>query len=354
MEKVLLINNGYPSKLYPNYTTYIATIHKCLLEAGFNVDLIVISYNRPGILHKLRKYIIFSLRLLFINLKQYDIIYITHPPFSLPIFLRKIKKPSKYFLHWHGNDLSSDSVIMRKIRLFIKKKDKGLNHIIPSQYFRNLLISDYHLSENIIISPSGGVDINLFNPKYTNKEKDKFNIGFSSALTIQKGINYIIEIAKRRKEIEFLIKKEIEFSVIDYGIDSKYFMDIFSKENYPVKIWSKMDKEKMPTFYNSIDILLMPSRRKGESLGLVTLEAMACDVPVIAFNSFAFPEFIISGISGELVDNLSNIKDTINSFIKSIVLIANYRDNYHPRSIILEKYSQSYVVEQYRTMFKSK
>jgi glycosyltransferase involved in cell wall biosynthesis len=324
------------------------------LEAGFNVDLIVMSYNRPGILHKFRLYIVFSWRLLSVNLRQYDVIYINHPPFSLPIFFRKIKKTSKYFLHWHGNDLSSDSIIMRKTRLFIKKKDKGLNHIIPSQYFRALLISDYHLSENITISPSGGVDIDLFNFNYINKEKNKFNIGFSSALTVQKGINYIIEIAKRRKEIEILIKKEIEFSIIDYGIDSKYFINLFSKENYPVKIWDKMDKEKMPTFYNSIDILLMPSRRKGESLGLVTLEAMACDIPVVAFNSFAFPEFIISGISGELVDYLSNIKDTINSFIKSIVLIANYRENYHPRSIVIEKYSQSYVVEQYKTMFKSK
>jgi hypothetical protein len=119
-KKILLVNNGYPSKIYPNYTTYIATIHECLLKAGFYVDLIVISYDRPGILRKLRKYIIFSLRLLSINLKQYDIIYINHPPFALSIFFRKIKRPYRYFLHWHGNDLSSDSVIIRNIRLFIK------------------------------------------------------------------------------------------------------------------------------------------------------------------------------------------------------------------------------------------
>ena len=56
----------------------------------------------------------------------------------------------------------------------------------------------------------------------------------------------------------------------------------------------------MPQFYNSCDILLFPTHH--ESLGLVGLEAMACNKPVVGSNCTALPEYIIPGKTGELFE----------------------------------------------------
>jgi N-acetyl-alpha-D-glucosaminyl L-malate synthase BshA len=48
------------------------------------------------------------------------------------------------------------------------------------------------------------------------------------------------------------------------------------------------------------DVFLLPSAQ--ESFGLAALEAMACDVPVVASNVGGLPEVIASGVSGFLRD----------------------------------------------------
>jgi Glycosyltransferase len=111
-----------------------------------------------------------------------------------------------------------------------------------------------------------------------------------------------------------------------------------------------MSKNEMPLFYESIDILLMSSQR-SESLGLVTLEAMSCGKPVICFNKFAFPEFVISGVTGELVDYSQN-DDNVDGFINAIERVVKSYKNYHPRDIVVNKYSCDYVIAQYKEMFK--
>jgi L-malate glycosyltransferase len=48
------------------------------------------------------------------------------------------------------------------------------------------------------------------------------------------------------------------------------------------------------------DLLLLPS--ENESFGLVALEAMACEVPVVASRVGGLPEVVTDGIEGFLVD----------------------------------------------------
>ncbi|TJW23111.1 MAG: glycosyltransferase family 4 protein, partial [Mesorhizobium sp.] len=48
-----------------------------------------------------------------------------------------------------------------------------------------------------------------------------------------------------------------------------------------------------------------------EPFGLVTIEAMACGTPVIAFRRGAVPEVIDDGVSGLIVDTLDGAVDAV-------------------------------------------
>ena len=92
----------------------------------------------------------------------------------------------------------------------------------------------------------------------------------------------------------------------------------------------------------------MPSVREGESLGLVVLEAMACNIPVISRKLAAFPEFVIPDQTGELLEP----DDFPDGFFQKIIRIAGNRQNYLPREFIRKQYSKESVVAFYRRMIR--
>jgi len=63
---------------------------------------------------------------------------------------------------------------------------------------------------------------------------------------------------------------------------------------------NKVPYKCMPLIYSMADIVIIPSLY--ESFGKVAVEAMACEIPVIASNIGGLPEIIDNGINGFLVD----------------------------------------------------
>ena len=62
----------------------------------------------------------------------------------------------------------------------------------------------------------------------------------------------------------------------------------------------------MPAFYRSGDILLMPSKPRGSGKGeepfpYTALEAMACGLPIVAYNQGGLTEQIKDGSTGFIV-----------------------------------------------------
>ena len=65
------------------------------------------------------------------------------------------------------------------------------------------------------------------------------------------------------------------------------------------------DDELLSDLYSACDIFLMPSR--AESFGMMAIEAMACRVPVIAFDNTALSETVNYGAAGVLVEDGDSI-----------------------------------------------
>ena len=79
------------------------------------------------------------------------------------------------------------------------------------------------------------------------------------------------------------IKNE-KFLVVGGGAEEDKFNELVKKLNLKdyLEIRNMVSQEELINIYNSLDIFVFPTRRKSESLGLVGLEAMACETIVIS------------------------------------------------------------------------
>jgi len=348
MSKILLINNGYPSKKNPQYSTYIESICNCLLESQHEVDLLVLDTNFNSKNTQLLKYLKYYWQLLLKKWDGYDIIYIHNFPHSFLPIIFKLKKHNNIVIHWHGTDIFPTTKLSKILNTISYKFLKYIKlHFVPSDYFSKVVQSKLNLNNNqIIVSPSGGIDSKQFYPKIENNfSKKTICLGFASNLITEKGIDTVIDLLKQTNYIQNKTNKTIKVKCINYGVEKNKYVKILQQFTN-VEIIEPLKKEQMISFYQSIDILLLPSRL-SESLALVGLEAMSCNVPVVGTNDFAIKDYVINGVSGEKFEN-NNSTD----FINSVITVINNILSYTPRQIILTKYSKEYVINQYKEIFK--
>jgi len=346
MIKILVVNNGYPSKLNPQYSTYISSIVACLQKGGFDVHLCVLNSDYKTKVRKLMRYIEYYLRLLIIDYYQYDIIYIHNIPHSVLPLIHKFKKMRNIYIHWHGTDIHPQSWLQKILNsityLVIPKR---ANHLAPSDYFANRVSNTLGINKtDVIISPSGGIDTTIFTPK-AKKRRNIIILGFASSLKKEKGIDFVVKLMHESDLIKHQSGYSIKLKCIKYGIDKDNYSNELLRNENEVCLIEPVPKKDMYKFYQSIDLLLLPTRMH-ESLALVGLEAMSCNVPVVGTNDFAIKEYIINGITGEKFKNGS-----YEDFYKSVKKALSNLLNYTPRKLVISKYSEEYVVNQYKRLF---
>jgi glycosyltransferase involved in cell wall biosynthesis len=154
------------------------------------------------------------------------------------------------------------------------------NLIVPCESQRKAVIESGYLG-NVSVSPIG-VLASVFKKKKVEKNK-QFVFGISGNLTFRKGVDVLI----RAFEEEFPNDDNVALFLKNGGIPALYWNnnDIGLKEewkkdpriNIVSDIWS--DEELIEQFYSVIDCYVSPSR--GEGMGLTTIEAMLCELPVI-------------------------------------------------------------------------
>ena len=334
--KVLLVNNRYPSSSKPQVATYIKSIKTGLEKAGCEVELLVSNRNWNSPLGKWADLKLFWFKLLFFgSYAKYDFVYLNHFNLYSPFILRK-KTIAKCVYHWHGNEVFSQSKIWKVLNKFtLRKFPHDAIHIAPSAYFKEIVESQFGL-KNVFVSPSGGIDVEVFKPE-TEIKKEKLIIGYASHVNREKGFDLFLDLAKAFEQNE-----SVELVYIKYGSGLSEF-DASIKAQSNLRGVQPIPKENMPSYYNSLSVLIMPTKRSAESLGLVSLEAMSCGIPVIGTNKFALPEYILPGVSGELFE-FSNAESLIGQTKKTLGQLNDYR----PREVALKSYGLEAVADGYK------
>lgn len=154
-----------------------------------------------------------------------------------------------------------------------------------------------------------GVDTKKFQKKY-EKKPDDICIGFGKQIGHLHGVDRLLKVFKRvvntYKNTTF--RKKIKLILIKGNIGSAEIIETSKKlgiyEN--VFLIDPIDHEKMPLFYNKLDIYLNLSTR--ESFGVSVLEASSCELPVVASNVGGLPEVVLHERTGYLVDSKDDYK----------------------------------------------
>ena len=143
-----------------------------------------------------------------------------------------------------------------------------------------------------------GVDVDRFRPKNKLKVEERKKLCISKDATVvltvrrlvyKNGLDTFIESAdkalKQNRELFFLAvgtgpdREEVQTRIRQLGIADSFRLAGFVSDG------------ELPSFYNAADLFVLPSK-SGEGLPLVSLEAMACGLPVIATDVGGIREII--------------------------------------------------------------
>lgn len=343
--KVLVLNNRYPSAKKPFVASYIKSIIDVLEKEGLDVRKVVGQRNSSS---KWGQWIDLLLYRKMIKtskaFQDVDVVFAHHFNMYWNALLTKVPANLPLVIHWHGSELFGSKRFRNIQSWSSNERFKSASHIAPSEYFKAQILLQFP-DLNVHVVPSGGIDTEMFKPKAEKSNSEVLTIGFAGHLNRPKGSDYLLHLAKERRTLEEKSGKSIAFKAIRYGVKEPSVVE--ELENNGVEIVNAFPKSQMAEFYQSLDVLIFPTRRKSESLGLVPIEAMACGVPSICTNNFACPEYCIPGKSGELFE-----LEDMDGFRESVLTVIQNLDSYTPRTVVEERYSMIKAGSDYASILK--
>lgn len=201
--------------------------------------------------------------------------------------------------------------------LGVKFRDIGRK--LASKYADHILtITEEDLGyfkENLHIK---GTISNIYNPITLNTSRYQYNtqskiIISAGRLTYQKGFDRLVDVASE----VFRENDDWTWIVLGEGEDRYLIEDKIKKYNLQEKIVLKGNVSNIEDYYKESAIFVLTSRFEG--LGMVILEALNNDIPVISFDCPVGPKEIIKdGENGYLIpqNNINEMANKINLLIQ--------------------------------------
>jgi len=282
-----------------------------------------------------------------------NIIHVHHAfPFSWAARFIKSTYQIPYVISIHGSELPTAQKDKRYIALTMDALRKA-KRIIPNSYYTRdwmLKVFGDEYRDQIRVIP-GGVDINRFKKTNASEIDKMFNIKgekvvvFAGKLTAYKGVKYLVKAAKKirgkvlilgdgpeRKNLEKMVKEEKINNV-------KFLGHLGSNTDFLVKFYSRANVFVAPSIWD-------------EPLGLVILEAMACETPVVVTRKGGIPLAVKDGQNGLFIRprNSNDIVEKINLLLTN----ENLRNKMakKARQIAEEKFSWETIGKRFENIYE--
>ena len=310
-----------------------------------------------------------------INKSDYDIIHLTWINELLNIEdIGRIKKPIVWTLcdmwpiaginHYEGYNLDTfwrfknfttfnfkkfdldKWIIDRKIKSWKNK----IIFVSPSQWLYNCAKDSVISNKFQIEKISWPIDKNIFSKLDKKKMRNRYNLPINKKIIL---FNSFSGIYSKRKGSDLffnaLKRTKLEFDVLIIGnhLDKNIDNQIHRKIHW----MGRFDNEfKLAELINCADLLVLPSRM--DNLPQTGLEAQACGLPVVAFNTNGIKDLIDHKIDGYLSEpfDVDSLKDGIEWTINELNLSSKLSTNSLKKSN--EKWDSNIVAQKYKNLYQ--
>jgi len=155
-----------------------------------------------------------------------------------------------------------------------------------------------YTSKKIEITPFG-IEPELFKKSTQKINKDEFIVGTVKQLTAIYGIDILIRAF--HLVIKNNPKKELKLQIIGDGPDRENLQKLTCELGIQqfVGFIGKIENHLLPKYYNNFSVAVFLSI--SESFGVVAIESMACECPVIVSNADGFTEVVKDNETGFIV-----------------------------------------------------
>ena len=184
-----------------------------------------------------------------------------------------------------------------------------------------------------------------------NVERDYNVIGFCGRIVEEKGIDVLLKafeiIKKKKKNMKLKIVGDYK-KVAGGSVYSKLREYIDRNNIEDVTFLGRLSDEDLIKFYSSIGVFVLPSINSLEAFGMVQLEAMICNTPVVASNLPGVRTIVQKTKMGLIAE----VRDEQDLAEKIIEVIDNRKKYVKPREEILNKFSTEIMVSKYYELFR--
>lgn len=305
--RILLVSNMYPDSKHPTYGIFVKKFYDELVKLEIHCEQCVMHQSDSSI-EKIVGYLKFYIKSFYKAVFQrWDVIYIHYASHSsAPILAASRLRNFKIYTNVHGSDVVPENETQEKMQKYTRSiLKKSAKIIVPSEYFKKYVQEKYKIQDTpFFVYPSGGINPEIFydmgsTRKLDLKGKFGFNpefpvFGMAGRISTGKGWDTFV------KAIAQLVDLKANYVIAGEGKEADQLEQLILQLNLKKKIkrMNLLPQNQLAEFYNAIDFLVFPTRREGESLGLVPLEAMACATPVIS-SDFAAPKYyVVNGVNG--------------------------------------------------------
>ena len=298
------------SYFYPHIggtETYVMELSQSLVEMGHEVTVLCADVPKSKRFELLDGFTVYRFPVLDLPYKdivpytyflknklsklEADVIHSHYPPPYMAHALLIAHNDIPHILTYHNDLIIPETLSTPKIPETAKKliecanKRLYLNFILNNVTRIIATTNSYAITSEILknlnfeVVPNG-IRLQKFDNalKEVSAEREENTVLFVGRLTPDKGVNYFIEAAK------IVIKEypKANFLIVGRGEDEKTLLMLSKGYEGNIKFFGHVSWHNLIKLYRTSTVFVLPSFTRLEAFGIVLLEAMACETPVIA------------------------------------------------------------------------
>lgn len=230
-------------------------------------------------------------------------------------------------------------------KMFIDKKSwfTGLNNVVlvtPSEWLARQVRQSY-LGEYPVEVIQSGIDLNVFYPRkeksrylYTIADGKSIILGVASSWSERKGLRDFFELDK--------IIDHRKYQIVLVGLNKKQLRNL---PKTILGISRTENQEELAVLYSQADCYLNCSIL--ETMGMTTVEAMACGTPVVVYDKTAIPE-AVAGNCGIILKNrkINELYHAVETVCKRKKKVSN-----DCRARVVDNYEKNFQFSKYIDLY---